>query len=53
MPSWDEDGYAARVVRKIFVPRSYYNAEESDITKQKEISHNDWTASCLAMIEQK
>jgi epoxyqueuosine reductase len=48
MPSWDSEWYAAKVVKKIFVPRSCHR-------EWSEVEYGDpgsWIASPLAMTEQ-
>lgn len=64
MPSWDSEGYAAKKVRKLFVPRSCHRdggsvlrssataKGESDPENQQGIPYNDWIASYLAMTKQ-
>jgi len=51
MPEWDEEWYAARKIKKLFVPRFGHREEWSDPGKQQGIPHSDWIASCLAMTE--
>lgn len=57
MPDWDSEQYAAKVVKKLFVPRNFegicHRDEGSDPEKDKRIQNNNWIASCLAMTEQK
>ncbi len=53
MSDWDSEQYAAKVVKKLFVPRGFGHREEwSDREKSKETTRDDWIASCLAMTEQ-
>ena len=51
MPSWDSEEYAAKIVRKLFVPRS--SDTHRDTANNKDKQNDDWIASFLAMTEQK
>ena len=52
MPSWDGEGYAAKKIHKLFVPRLSHRDEGSYPENKKEIPYSDWIASYLAMTKE-